>query len=105
MVERPRIGVTGNGRRWAPSWWCTWLALRLAANQQADGRINYVMGFDEAAEDDISFKTEGVDVVMKPEYVPLLDQAVLDFVKLEEGDFQFIFLNPVDANYSAPNGD
>ncbi|KEA65612.1 Para-aminobenzoate synthase, amidotransferase component [Marinobacterium lacunae] len=30
MVERPRIGVTGNGRRWAPSWWCTSLALRLA---------------------------------------------------------------------------
>jgi putative glutamine amidotransferase len=22
--------VTGNGRRWSPSWWCTWLALRLA---------------------------------------------------------------------------
>jgi putative glutamine amidotransferase len=30
MAERPRIGVTGNGRRWAPSWWCTSLALRLA---------------------------------------------------------------------------
>ena len=30
MAERPRIGVTGNGRRWAPSWWCASLALRLA---------------------------------------------------------------------------
>ncbi|WP_432698389.1 gamma-glutamyl-gamma-aminobutyrate hydrolase family protein [Marinobacterium sp. YM272] len=30
MVERPRVGVTGNGRRWAPSWWCSALALRLA---------------------------------------------------------------------------
>jgi putative glutamine amidotransferase len=30
MAKRPRIGVTGNGRRWAPSWWCTRLALRLA---------------------------------------------------------------------------
>jgi len=30
MAERPRVGVTGNGRRWAPSWWCAWLALRLA---------------------------------------------------------------------------
>ena len=29
MGSRPRIGVTGNGRRWSPSWWCTWLALRL----------------------------------------------------------------------------
>lgn len=31
MAERPRVGVTGNARRWAPSWWCAWLALRLAA--------------------------------------------------------------------------
>ena len=30
MAARPRIGVTGNGRRWAPSWWCAWLTLRLA---------------------------------------------------------------------------
>ncbi|MEO5343817.1 MAG: gamma-glutamyl-gamma-aminobutyrate hydrolase family protein [Gammaproteobacteria bacterium SHHR-1] len=30
MAARPRIGVTGNQRRWAPSWWCTALALRLA---------------------------------------------------------------------------
>lgn len=30
MAERPRVGVTGNGRRWAPSWWCAGLALRLA---------------------------------------------------------------------------
>lgn len=29
MAERPRVGVTGNASRWAPSWWCTWLALRL----------------------------------------------------------------------------
>ncbi len=32
MAERPRIGVTGNGRRWAPAWWCTSLALRLAGS-------------------------------------------------------------------------
>ncbi|SEG29481.1 gamma-glutamyl-gamma-aminobutyrate hydrolase family protein [Marinobacterium lutimaris] len=30
MAARPRVGVTGNGRRWAPSWWCSALALRLA---------------------------------------------------------------------------
>jgi len=30
MAKRPRVGVTGNARRWAPSWWCTWLTLRLA---------------------------------------------------------------------------
>ncbi|WP_305907329.1 gamma-glutamyl-gamma-aminobutyrate hydrolase family protein [Methylomarinum sp. Ch1-1] len=30
MAKRPRVGVTGNDRRWAPSWWCIALALRLA---------------------------------------------------------------------------
>jgi len=30
MAERPRVGVTGNDRRWAPGWWCASLALRLA---------------------------------------------------------------------------
>ncbi|MCW8947947.1 MAG: gamma-glutamyl-gamma-aminobutyrate hydrolase family protein [Sedimenticola sp.] len=30
MAERPRIGVTGNARRWSPSWWCTQLVLRIA---------------------------------------------------------------------------
>ncbi|WP_207063612.1 gamma-glutamyl-gamma-aminobutyrate hydrolase family protein [Motiliproteus sp. SC1-56] len=30
MAERPRVGVTGNARRWSPSWWCTRVALSLA---------------------------------------------------------------------------
>lgn len=30
MAQRPRIGITGNSRRWSPSWWCSALALRFA---------------------------------------------------------------------------
>ena len=30
MAQRPRVGVTGNARRWTPSWWCLRLALLLA---------------------------------------------------------------------------
>ena len=30
MAGRPRVGVTGNARVWAPAWWCTRLALWLA---------------------------------------------------------------------------
>ncbi len=29
MAERPRVGVTGNHRRWSPSWWSTRCALAL----------------------------------------------------------------------------
>ena len=78
------------------------MALRLAAQQRPDGSIDYRMGFDEATEDDIRFSSEGVQIVMAPEYVPLLDAATLDFVELEPGDPQFIFLNPKDANSSPP---
>ncbi len=80
----------------------TGMALRLAAQQRADGSIDYRMGFDESTEDDIRFDSEGVQIVMAPEYVPLLDSATLDFVELETGDSQFIFVNPKDANYVPP---
>ena len=78
------------------------MALRLAAQQRPDGSIDYRMGFDEETEDDIRFNSEGVKIVMAPEYVPLLDAATLDFVELEPGEPQFIFLNPKDPNYVPP---
>jgi len=81
------------------------LVLRLAATRRPDGAIDYRMGFDESGEDDIRIKCEGVDIVMAPEYVPLLDKAVMDFVELAAGDSQFIFLNPEDANYAPPPSD
>jgi iron-sulfur cluster assembly protein len=61
------------------------------------------MGFDEGTEDDIRFSSEGVQIVMAPEYVPLLDDATLDFVELEAGQSQFIFLNPKDPTYIPPS--
>lgn len=79
------------------------MSLRLAAQKRDDGSFEYKMGFDNASEDDIRYKSEGVDIVMAPEYVPLLDNTTLDFVKLEDADEQqFIFINPDDANYSPP---
>jgi len=78
------------------------MALRLAAKQQANGSIDYLMGFDEVKEDDIRFQSEGVEVVMVPEYISLLDDTLMDFVELEEGGCQFIFLNPKDPEYIPP---
>ena len=78
------------------------MVLRLAASKRDDGTIDYKMGFDEPSEDDIRFTTEGVEVVMAPEDVPLLDTATLDFVELEQGEFQFIFMNPQDPTYVPP---
>jgi iron-sulfur cluster assembly protein len=78
------------------------MSLRLAAHQQQDGSIDYRMGFDEASEDDIRLSSEGIDIVMSPEDVPLLDSATMDYVEIEPGQYHFIFLNPKDANYTPP---
>jgi iron-sulfur cluster assembly protein len=78
------------------------LSLRLAANQKPDGSIDYHMGFDDATDEDIRMTSQGIDIVMAPEYAPLLAEATMDFVEIESGQFNFIFLNPKDANYSPP---
>lgn len=79
------------------------LSLRLAAARQADGSIDYRMGFDDASEEDIRFNTAGVEIVIAPEFIPLLEQATLDYVELESGQHHFIFLNPLDASYVPPH--
>jgi iron-sulfur cluster assembly protein len=79
------------------------LSLRLAASQNEDGAIDYRMGFDAASEEDIRFQSEGVDIVMAPEDVPLLDETVMDFVEIEPGKPHFIFLNPKDPTYRPPS--
>ena len=78
------------------------LSLRLAAQQRPDGSIDYRMGFDDASEDDIQLTSEGIDIVMAPEHVPLLDDATMDYVEIEPGQYHFIFLNPKDADFSPP---
>ena len=89
-------------RRAAEQGGMTGLALRLAALRRADGSFDYKMGFDEVDDDDIRFNSEGVEVIMEPEQVPLLDETVMDFVRLDSGEEQFIFINPKDANYTPP---
>ena len=81
------------------------MALRLAAKQNADGGLDYGMGFDEIKDDDMIFKCEGIDVVIDPQYATLLNGATLDFVEMEPNNYSFIFMNPNDANYTPPTGD
>ena len=76
--------------------------LRIAATKNDDGSIHYGMGFDENKDNDIAIKTEGIDVVVSPESAELLKNTTLDFVELEAGKSQFIFMNPNDPSYIPP---
>ena len=79
------------------------MAMRIAARRQSDGSIHYGMGFDDnEQEGDILVHSEGVDIVIAMASQPLVDGMSVDYVEIEPGTFQFIFLNPNDANYIPP---
>ena len=78
------------------------LPLRLAGSKNADGSIHYGMGFDDSKEDDTTFTSENVDLIVSAASLDLLDGMTVDFVELEPGKQQFIFINPKDANYTPP---
>jgi iron-sulfur cluster assembly protein len=61
------------------------------------------MGFDEIARDDVLVNAGGVDVVLRNGDKELLNGMTLDYVELEPGDFQFIFLNPNDPSFQPPS--
>ena len=77
------------------------MALRVAARQGPDGSIEYGMGFDEPREGDLPLQVEGVNVLIAPPSQPMLEAVVLDFVEIEPGSFNFIFM-PDDATAERP---
>ncbi len=70
----------------------TQMALRVAAKIDADGSLQYGMGFDDPTEEDLKLNLEGVAVILGEESQQLLSGTVLDFVELSPGEFNFIFM-------------
>lgn len=83
------------------------MALRIAAKKDADGALQYGMGFDDPQEEDMKLDLEGVAVVIAGESQELLFDTVLDFVELHPGEFNFIFMesdHPARAGGSSVPG-
>lgn len=78
------------------------MPLRIAASRNEDQSIHYGMGFDDAKEDDITVKSEDIEIIVSPVSADLLKNTVLDFVEIESGKHQFIFMNPNDPGYVPP---
>jgi len=66
--------------------------LRVAARRESDGSIGYGMGFDDVEDGDMRLQIEDVHVVIAPHHADLLEDTTLDFVELEPGQFNFIFV-------------
>jgi iron-sulfur cluster assembly protein len=75
------------------------MALRIAARTKDDGKLDYAMGFDHKTEADMSIDCHGVNVIISPDSQSLLDGATLDYVELNPGKFEFIFINPNDPDH------
>lgn len=79
------------------------MPLRVAALIQEDGSYHYAIGFDDATKDeDVRFSDGGVDLVVSPASAGDVKGMTIDFVELEPGKPQFIFLNPNDPEYVPP---
>lgn len=73
------------------------MPLRIAAMRQPDGGIHYALGFDDTARDgDQTYRSEGVELVVAASSLELLNGTVIDYVELEPGRFEVIFVNPND---------
>lgn len=79
------------------------LPLRVAIKKQEDGSFHYAMGFDEQRLPGDSFLNfDGVDLVVSEISKELAAGMTIDFVELEPGKPEFIFLNPNDPTYVPP---
>ena len=79
------------------------LPIRIAIKEQDDGSFHYAMGFDEQRLPGDNFLNfDGVDLVVSEGSKNLAEGMTIDFVELEPGKSEFIFLNPNDPNYKPP---
>lgn len=77
--------------------------LRIAIKEQADGSFHYAMGFDEQRlPGDHFVNFDGIDLVVSTASRDLAEGMTIDFVELEPGKPEFIFLNPNDPTYVPP---
>ena len=74
--------------------------LRVAAKTNSDGSIEYGMGFDEVKEGDAEIQNNGATVVIDSMSIEILEDATMDYVEMEPGQYKFIFMNPLDPNYT-----
>jgi len=74
--------------------------LRVAAKTNSDGSIEYGMGFDESNEKDAKIQNNGATVIIDPVSIEILEDTTLDYVEIEQGKYNFIFMNPLDPNYT-----
>jgi len=79
------------------------MPLRIAIKEQDDGSFHYAMGFDEQRlPGDVFVNIDKINLVVSEKSKDLAEGMTIDYVELEPGKLEFIFLNPNDPTYTAP---
>jgi iron-sulfur cluster assembly protein len=78
-------------------------ALRIAAKMMDDGSVEVGMGFDEQREFDFEIVTNGINVLIGSSSRDVLEGVTLDFVEIQPGQFNFIFIPPEDKRPTPPS--
>ena len=82
------------------------MPLRIAIKEQDDGSFHYAMGFDQQRLPGDNFLNfDGVDLVVSERSKDLAEGMTIDYVELEPGKPEFIFMNPNDPTYVPPRRD
>ena len=72
------------------------MPLRIAVTHLEDGSFHYGLGFDDNShEGDRTFQSEGIEIVVAPQSMEMLNGTVIDYVDLE-GKMEIVFINPSD---------
>jgi iron-sulfur cluster assembly accessory protein len=78
------------------------MPLRVAVTRLENGSFHYALGFDDTSrEGDNVFRSEGIDVVVAPQSLELLNGTVIDYVDID-GKKEIIFINPNDPAQQQP---
>ena len=94
-LEQIKLSITADENSATP--------IRIAIKEQDDGSFHYAMGFDEQRLPGDTFcNFDGVDLVVSVNSKDLAEGMTIDFVELEPGRHEFIFLNPNDPTYVPP---
>lgn len=73
------------------------LCLRLSAQRTPEMGVTYNMGFDMPKENDTKYSLLGVDFIVDSTTDVNIEKTVIDFGPYGDGEDQFIFYNPQDA--------
>ena len=80
------------------------VSLRLAVMCKQDGSFHYAMGLDDQNhEDDLKLQSNDINIVVNSAMLGMIRNMTIDYVELEKGQYNFIFLNPNDPSYVPPS--